>query len=378
MRALQRLGYARRRYLSPHVARRVLAIALGCGLAAVTLELLLRFAPFELPLHVDNYVRSCYEPGRVGSTIGFFSARPGVRLHKPHFETNCKFNRRSWRHRSDQLGNRNPEDWERADVLLLGDSMVYGHGVEEAETFASLLRAETGRCVVNAGQTDTSAVEHLVKVRSFVPLLRPKVVLVFLYRNDLFDVRRARTPDQVRALVERGDAPETRTYTPAELFESAEPAPSLRNLFFDRLLIARVALYYWRRGEPDRFAAFWMRDADSRTTNEQALAYQRAALEKMLESARATGSKLVLAYMPTSGIARSTAERRGNRTRREVRAVAESLRLPCFDPSPLFVRADGTSDAAAYLEDDWHLNAEGHRRLAHALAEFLRREGVLD
>jgi len=358
--------------------RRALSILLGTALALIVLEVLLRLVPFGWPLDLDNYVHSCYEADRVASSIWFFSERPQVRLHKPHFETRCQFNHRGWWHRSDQLGNRNPEDWERADVLLLGDSMVYGHGVEEPETFASRLRAETGRRVVNAGQTDSSAVEYLAKVQSFLPLLHPKVVVIFLYRNDLGDIRRARTSDQVRALIEHGVAPEARTYTPAELFEKANPGLGVGGFLLERSQVARVVRYCWLRITHRRTGELRDRRRYVNSSDADALAYQRAALQKMLESARATGSKLVLGYMPTSAIPDSAVEQRARRVRTETQALAERFGLPFFDPSPALVRADGHSDPAAFLDGDWHLNAEGHRRLAHALAEFLRQKGALD
>src|SRR5215467_7764816 len=39
-----------------------------------------------------------------------------------------------WHHKTDAMGFRNPADRTQASIVLLGDSMVYGHGVEETST----------------------------------------------------------------------------------------------------------------------------------------------------------------------------------------------------------------------------------------------------
>ena len=47
-----------------------------------------------------------------------------VSIHRPNFESDCYSLGRSWRHRSDAHGWRNPETWESADVVLIADGRV--------------------------------------------------------------------------------------------------------------------------------------------------------------------------------------------------------------------------------------------------------------
>ncbi len=92
----------------------------------------------------------------------------------------------------------------------------------------------------------------------------------------------------------------------------------------------------------------------------------------------ATGSRLVMAYMPADSQPASGAERAGKSMRRVAAAVTAELGVPYFDPTNALTLADGRPDPDAYLQGDWHLSATGHRRLAETLAAFLRRQRMLE
>ncbi|GEM_PF-3045862 len=79
------------------------------------------------------------------------------------------------------------------DLIFLGDSQTAGAGMDDADTFASLVARETGRSVLNTGCYGYSTVEQWLVERRVVPKYRPKdVVLCFYAGNDPYENFRAR------------------------------------------------------------------------------------------------------------------------------------------------------------------------------------------
>jgi hypothetical protein len=92
-----------------------------------------------------------------------------------------------WQHDSNARGFRGPEI-DRADAVVLGDSMIYGHGVEIADTVAARLEAETRLVIANLGQQGTCPIQaYLTLLRRGLPL-RPRVVFLFVHLTDIEDV----------------------------------------------------------------------------------------------------------------------------------------------------------------------------------------------
>ena len=76
---------------------------------------------------------------------------------KPNFTRKMHFNGYRWLHKTDWNGFRNPIDRHRADIVLLGDSMIYGHGVDEPHTVRHELESIVGLPVYNMGMQGASA-----------------------------------------------------------------------------------------------------------------------------------------------------------------------------------------------------------------------------
>ena len=87
------------------------------------------------------------------------------------------------------------------EILVVGDSQVFGLGVEENETAAAQLADVTGRPVVNAGVPTYGPPEYARAARRApVPRRRPRtVVYVVNFANDLFEAHAARTPSATRS-----------------------------------------------------------------------------------------------------------------------------------------------------------------------------------
>ena len=99
--------------------------------------------------------------------------------------------------RTNSLGLRGPEPGPRQGgrprVLALGDSLVYGQGVAEEDTLPAALQAALRRGdpagreweVVNGGHRAYDTGQELALLEELGPVLRPDVVVLFWYWNDL-------------------------------------------------------------------------------------------------------------------------------------------------------------------------------------------------
>jgi hypothetical protein len=105
---------------------------------------------------------------------------------RPDFHASTYWNGHWWRHDTNAQGFRGPSV-SRADAVFLGDSMIYGHGIETDQTLPARFSALTGRPVANLGVEATGLVQTSILLRRKGLSLRPKVVFVCSHPNDLDD-----------------------------------------------------------------------------------------------------------------------------------------------------------------------------------------------
>jgi len=179
----------------------LLLLLASLGLAAGAAELALRFAGYaplydvysrpELFWKHDDRLGWSLEPGSRGRYVG-------PRPFPIEFDSEIAIN---------SLGLRGPEIAPRAAgelrVLFLGDSVVAGFEVEEAQTFVALLEQELQRRfarpvrVINAGVRGYGTDQSLLWYRDHGRALAPDVVALVFSANDFDDnvtLHRARRP----------------------------------------------------------------------------------------------------------------------------------------------------------------------------------------
>jgi lysophospholipase L1-like esterase len=93
-------------------------------------------------------------------------------------------------HHVDAYGFRNPWPWPaQADVVVVGDSLTFGHGVANDQAWPSILdRALSPIRVINLGLEGAGPQQYLRVYETFGVNLQPKVLIVgFFVRNDFWD-----------------------------------------------------------------------------------------------------------------------------------------------------------------------------------------------
>ena len=80
----------------------------------------------------------------------------------------------------------------RPRVLAIGDSMTFGEGVTDAQTYSAVLERTLGARVDNAGVPGYSSAQMLGHLRRYLPALRPDVVVMTL--SPLWDRQRCPSP----------------------------------------------------------------------------------------------------------------------------------------------------------------------------------------
>lgn len=168
-------------------------------------------------------------------------AQLGVRL-RPHAEQRFKLGDNPVSEvRINALGLRGAELGAPAgdEILVLGDSQVFGLGVEEQEAFSARLAALTKRPVVNAGIPTYGPLEYNALAKELIAARKPKLVIYTVNMlNDLFEHAR---PNKDRHRVWDGWAVRSET-APADvlsfpgrelLFRDSHAVYALRRLLHD-------------------------------------------------------------------------------------------------------------------------------------------------
>ena len=109
-----------------------------------------------------------------------------------------------WRHDTNDAGFRGPA-LDHAEAVFLGDSMIYGHGVETDQTVPARIQALSGLPTANLGESATALVQSSILLRRKGLRLRPKVVFVCSHPNDLDDNRELYEDPELRRFLSEPD-----------------------------------------------------------------------------------------------------------------------------------------------------------------------------
>jgi lysophospholipase L1-like esterase len=111
-------------------------------------------------------------------------------LYRPHFTGRTSRDDLDFTFHTDEHGFRNPSPWpERADVVVVGDSLAFSYGVDDDQAWPRLVaNALPGLRIITLGQPGFGPQQYLRVLQSFGLDLHPKLVLFMLFSgNDLAD-----------------------------------------------------------------------------------------------------------------------------------------------------------------------------------------------
>jgi hypothetical protein len=346
----------------------VLLMASAC---VVPLELLLRLAPQRLGGRIASVACTGYH-WYAGGIYRLDPQRGPVQ--RPDFSRAMYWNGHVWRHETNHDAYRGPA-LARADAVFLGDSMVYGHGVEERDALPARFQERTGLASANLGQQGACLIQCLATFRENGLRLRPKTVFVCVHPTDVEDALDIYGAAELRHFVEGGRWPLTvrdkyrprpwwdllslfSTRLALPLYSSAVPGALVRGVR-DRLAGVtppRRDPGYWKPS-PEAVAGPFPALAPGATDDLRlGWAATRRAVAEIKRLADESGARVVLFDIGyPRDLSRSVAE-----TARELGAGyspagAEAVRL-------------AFSGAETYLADDGHWSPEGNGVVARELA----------
>lgn len=163
------------------------SVALALGAAEASLRVFPQLMPEEARLRLHWREVNLETVSRADPYLGF--------VYPPNHEG--RFEREdgefAFTYTTDEHGFRNPSPWpERAEIVVLGDSMAFGYGVEDEEAWTALLAGELpGTRIINLGLIGGAPQQYLRIYETFGQALRPNLVLLCLFPgNDLADAER--------------------------------------------------------------------------------------------------------------------------------------------------------------------------------------------
>ncbi len=160
------------------------SLVLALGLA----ELALRAFPGVLP----EQTRLRLHWAGLGTDPRTSVAHPTIgTLARPGLAETLERSDLSFRYTIDPNGFRNPWPWPaKADVVVTGDSLAFGYGVDDGQGWADLVRRRTGLALVNLGITGAAPQMGLAAWEAFGAPLAPALLVFGLFPgNDVYDAR---------------------------------------------------------------------------------------------------------------------------------------------------------------------------------------------
>lgn len=320
---------------------------------------------------------------------GIRVAHPGVRgrhLQPGKFDVTVTINTQRFRSRGEYAPEPGPGVTR---IAVLGDSMAFGWGAEDEETYPAQLQGILRRArpveVINAGFPGTCLGEKAVGYTLTVRSLHPHVVILTVLGDDVDGDLYWR----VFALDSQGDAALS---TPPRRGPAGPAVRPVRDLFKglpgSAFLAERSQLFGLLRRAVTRAVS------RERTTSlgkvpateeevdrfrKEGLALLKAEVRWLREEVRRDGARLVAVFVPFRDSVYVSEGWWPDEIRWKSRAVSESLvevcagaGVPFLDITPILAERAKLGAGALYYDGvETHPTPEGYRAIAEAVAAFL-------
>lgn len=336
-------------------AAKVLLVTL---LSLLTLEGLLRWTAPYLGAQVCTELFRTYSNEWGG--IYFTDPLSRINFMRPDDRQRAAVSGHQWLHETDERGLRNPPGTEH-EVLVFGDSFIYGHGVNEPDTVVAQLRRAYGWKAYNMARQGDSITPQYLLFRLWLDELKPKRILICAFGNDFLDV------DSMRTAAEQAEPPE---FKPGfvEGVRKNWADPQWRKPYgnwWTTSYTYRLALYWQRRwfpGPPGIPQAPTVKAGHF----DSVAHYYTLLFEDLVGRARQQGCEVDLIFLDTGAAVEPD-------WKVEVARMDEFFAQLCRrNRVPYYCTKDLLRDRPdLQLPNDGHLNPAGHRVLADYLAKTL-------
>lgn len=262
-------------------------------------------------------------------------------------------------------------------LVVLGDSFVFGFGVEDSECLTALLEAKHPDLeVINLGVAGFGVDQFLITFRTIAKDYHADYVFIGLYQEDFWRA--------TRAFADSGHAKPYFSLNPhGELILHNVPVPQpfelktnqfpevVHRSFLERFLMKSSIYRILKRGYVRMAKNLRLIDPDS--TEEWILG--KAILRQLIHEIRTAGAQPVLFTVPHKDWAMET---RVTSLERSILRFAQKEKADLLDMTPAFHEAVGKSGVTDYyIQDDWHWTPKGNALAAELIEKYLINQGVL-
>jgi lysophospholipase L1-like esterase len=286
-------------------------------------------------------------------------------------------------HHTDAYGFRNACPWpERAEIVALGDSLTFGYGAEDDQSWPAILaRRFAPNRVMNFGLIGAGTTEYLRVYETFGAKLHPKLALIGFFPNDFYDA------DLFDRWLKSGAGGSYMYWrVRGSEFTWRHPVKSLKGALYEHSYVANLiksALHSWRAGKPViyscahggrlRLTRSWLEGQAARSQpGTSAFRLVLDALVKMHQLADREGSQVLVllqpskeeVYFPILGL--DTPDPTSS-----LRMALQKERIEYLDLAPA-LRQRATAGECLYFEADGHPNASGYAAIAEIVATHIK------
>jgi len=285
---------------------------------------------------------------------------------------------------TDGYGFRNPWPWpDRADIVVLGNSLTFGYGVEDDQAWPAVLAQSLWpHRVLNLGLMGASPQQYGRVYETFGTLLHPKVVVV-----GLFGVEALRAAALFDRWWQAGRGSNFRLWREfGNLhFHLAQPLDALQHLFRRYSYVYHVARTVTSMWEQPSSKAFWfvggrrlhlvprrlVEGIAMLRPDRRAFQLVLQALEGIQTSAQAHGAQALFVFQPSKEeIYLPLLGEKAPDLSRVLRQTLVQRGLVCLDLAPLLQQWAAKGEQL-FLAADRHPNARGYALIAQRVLRHL-------
>lgn len=330
-------------------------------LVVLSLELILRLTISLWPREIRNLILSKYTYAADG--IYFHDPRWNIHIMKPNFRQEKMFyNDHWWYHKINSIGIRDSRNIDKADIIVLGDSMIYGPGVNIENTLCYYLEKSSGLKVANLGVQGDYPPHQYIRLKHLGLFLKPKIVLFSINEQDEIDfLLNKPTEEYINKLI-----------------SEAPPDYSRGIIASDYLDYYKERRFWWLQiiGSPYFYNFFSLRGIKflkilTKIRNIQIhYEYQniRNIMDKVLDGVKglceSRGAKLIIVFHPSS--------KNFDYFYTMCKELCTEKNIPFLDLNKEFSK----NQPPYFLKNDGHYSPQGSKRASDCIYKYLKNQNL--